>query len=598
MLIKYLHRVLTAQNPKAYKTQVKFWLSLSLSFVAIYAILGLREAFSSEYVVQDDARQHIFWMLRFLDPKLFPNDLIADYFQSVAPAGYSSFYGLMAFLGVNPLILSKLLPIVLGMLTTGYCFGISLQILPIPATGFMATLMLNQHLWMKDDLVSATPRAFAYPLMLAFLYYLLRASLFPCLLTIALLGLFYPQCVFICVGVLVLRLWDLRSGNFGFSREKSHYLFCAAGVGIAFLVMLPYALKSSEFGPVITVTQAKQLPEFLPKGRSAFFHETLKEYFLFGVRSGMFPRSLFTPVTLCAALVLPLLLRFHAKFPLLKQVTGNVIVLAQMFLASVGMFLIAHWFLFKLHLPSRYTGVSFRIIVALLAAIALTAILDTIFQACEQPAKAHPQARQFLALASTAVISIALVCYPSFVNKFPVTKYKQGKEPALYEFFQSQPKDILIASLEDEANNLPTFSRRSVLVGSEYAIPYHVGYYRQLSQRIHDLIRAQYSPNLADVRIFIHKYGVDFWLLERKALTPKNLAQNRWLNQYQPTTTQALANLQQGKTPAILSAMERCAVFETPRLVLLQADCILNSANLGRVRDKRQYGTINQPEIR
>jgi len=32
-----------------------------------------------------------------------------------------------------------------------------------------------------------------------------------------------------------------------------------------------------------------------------------------------------------------------------------------------------------------------------------------------------------------------------------------GEVPALYEFFQKQPKDILIA-LAEEANNLPTFS--------------------------------------------------------------------------------------------------------------------------------------------
>ncbi|NJM85550.1 MAG: hypothetical protein HC839_05410, partial [Leptolyngbyaceae cyanobacterium RM2_2_21] len=35
-----------------------------------------------------------------------------------------------------------------------------------------------------DDVVSATPAAFIYPLLLAFLYYLLRRSRLPCLLSI------------------------------------------------------------------------------------------------------------------------------------------------------------------------------------------------------------------------------------------------------------------------------------------------------------------------------------------------------------------------------------------------------------------------------
>lgn len=128
----------------------------------IYGFLALQKAFSAEYVMQDDARQHVFWMLRFVDENLFPNDLIADYFQSVAPLGYSSLYHSLANLGVHPLLFNKILPSILGLLTTGYCFGVCLQILPIPIAGFMATVMLNQNLWMKDDLASGTARGFVY----------------------------------------------------------------------------------------------------------------------------------------------------------------------------------------------------------------------------------------------------------------------------------------------------------------------------------------------------------------------------------------------------------------------------------------------------
>jgi len=78
MLLARLQRFLTAPIDKKSRSRVIFWFSLSLTFAAIYGILGLQEAFSSEYVVQDDARQHVFWMQRFFDPGLFPKDLIAD----------------------------------------------------------------------------------------------------------------------------------------------------------------------------------------------------------------------------------------------------------------------------------------------------------------------------------------------------------------------------------------------------------------------------------------------------------------------------------------------------------------------------------------
>ncbi|NEQ79142.1 MAG: hypothetical protein F6K26_02485, partial [Moorea sp. SIO2I5] len=130
------------------KNQVIFWFSLSLAFAMVYSLIALEEAFSNQYIVQDDARQHVFWMQRFFDPSLFPDDLIANYFQSVAPAGYTTLYRLIGFVGIHPLLLNKLLPMVLGLITTSYCFRLCLQMLPIPAAGFIASLLLNQTLWM------------------------------------------------------------------------------------------------------------------------------------------------------------------------------------------------------------------------------------------------------------------------------------------------------------------------------------------------------------------------------------------------------------------------------------------------------------------
>jgi hypothetical protein len=83
MLIKHLHKFFTVPTANKSSPQMVFWLSLSLTFAVIYSILALKRAFSGEYVVQDDARQHVFWMRRFLDADLFPNDLIANYFQSM-----------------------------------------------------------------------------------------------------------------------------------------------------------------------------------------------------------------------------------------------------------------------------------------------------------------------------------------------------------------------------------------------------------------------------------------------------------------------------------------------------------------------------------
>ena len=550
----------------------KFWFSLSLTLGFIYALMALQKAFSGEYVVQDDARQHVFWMVRFIDPELFPNDLIADYFQSVAPAGYKAVYQLPARLGINPLVLNKFLPILLGLITTGYCFAISMQLLPIPATALISTLLLNQNLWMKDDIVSATPRGFVYPIFLGFLYYLLRRNLWGVGIAIALLGLFYPQCVFIASGILILRLFRWQNWRFKLSPNRTDWILCASGLGVAFLVLLPFALSSSQFGPTITASEARKLPEFLPGGRANFFHRDLFKFIFTGYRSGMFPRSLFTPVTLLFGLLLPILVGFRSHFPLLKQLTNSSAILGQIVIASIAMFFAAHAVLFKLHLPSRYTGVTFRIVIAFASAIALSIIVDQMWRW----ASSQERAKITIAMAVTLVISIALIGYPSFVKEFPRTAYRIGETPKLYKFFQQTPKDSLIASVAEEANYIPTFSQRSILAGSEYAIPYQVGYYRQFRQRFIDLIRAQYSPNLAEVKNFIRKYKIDFWLLDAGGLTKDYLKNHRRVQQYQPAAKEALDKLQKGAIPALSKVMKTCQIFENKGFVVLDANCINN----------------------
>ncbi len=587
MLNKYLQ--LTTPVARTFNRQVMFWFSLSMTFALIYGILGLQQAFSSEYVVQDDARQHVFWMQRFFDPELFPNDFIADYFQSVAPQAYTALYQIIASVGINPLFLSKVLPIVLGLVTTGYCFGVCLEILPVPAAGFVASLLLNQTIWLKEDLGSATARAFLYPLFLAFLYYFLRRSWLPTLVAIALQGLFYPQTLLISAGVLILQLVCYERSRPRLSRNRNDYLFCAAGLVVAFLVMLPYVFESSPFGPTISEAQARALPDFLPGGRTQFFASGLWRYWICGRRSGFLPdewcqptwrasiQPFFLSPPIWLGFLLPSLLLFPRPFALVKYVK-QVRVLLDIVLVSFFMFFAAHAVLFKLYLPSRYTQHSLRIVLAIATGISLILILDALFRWAEQQT-----VRKFLTLGATALVGAVLILYPSFLRvtgqEFPSPGYVTGNVPQLYEFFKQQPKDTLIASLTEETDNLPTFSQRSVLASRELAIPYHVGYQREFSQRATDLVRAQYSQNLTDAENLIQKYGVDLWLVDRAAFTPEYLVRHRWLSQrqFQPEIQAIRARLEQGLVPALAKLVDRCSVFESQGLVVMQAECIASA---------------------
>jgi hypothetical protein len=557
---------------------VSLWLGLSLLFALLCGLLVVGGPLRNSLVVQDDARQHVFWMRRFLDPELFPGDLLADYFQSVAPVGYTALYWSLATLGLDPLLASKLLPLPIALVTSLFSFLAFLRIFPIPAAAFVATLLLNLALWSKDDVVSATPRAFLAPCFLLFLYCLVQRAFWRCQLALALLGLFYPQGVFVSVGMLGLGLVQWADRRPRLSRDRGDYLFFLGGIVTALLVLVPFASNTAEYGPTITAAQARNELEFLPGGRVVFFRDDPWEFWVTADRSGLLPRPP-APTLLWIGCLLPAIVLWKSQFPLVEQLAAGVRSLPQLLLASVGMFVLAHALLFRLHYPSRYTGFSFRVLLSFATAVVLLVVLDALFRWATRGAVRQSRWRQVLVLGSTAVIGLGLITYPMLIGlrgeRFGFSNFVTGRIPPLYEFLLRQPKDAVTASISGQADYLPTFAQRPIVVGPEYGIPLHVGYYRQLRERAEDLLRAQYSPDASEVKAVIEKYHVRFWLLERTSFTREYLLGSDWLRQFRPSMEAAVARLDRGETPALSQVARRCTVLATPSYVVLDARCIV-----------------------
>ena len=132
-----------------------------------------------------------------------------------------------------------------------------------------------------------------------------------------------------------------------------------------------------------------------------------------------------------------------------------------------------------------------------------------------------------------------------------------------------------MASLIKEADNLPSFGKRSVLVSREYAIPYQLGYYQQFSDRVRALIQAQYSSDSAILKNTIEKYQITHWLIEKHSFDLEYVQKNRWLKQFQPEQQTAISNLTSEQVPLILANRAACTVLETGDLMLLDTKCFL-----------------------
>ena len=589
--------------PQPSLTQVRLWLGLSLLVSVVFGTIALLHGFSSEYMIQDDARHHVFWMYRFLDPSLFPNDLIADYFQTVAPLGYVWVYKTFAFLHIDPITLNKLLPFGLGLLMTAYCFGVCLELLPIPIAAFISSLLLNELLWAEDNLISATPRAFVYPIFLGFIYYFMRRSLWPCLAMILLQGLFYPQyALIIIVDLFIFAIahpqyfledgWQRGSFKFALTQdptELQELKLCVFGVGLACAILLLFKLTSGGFGSVVTLAEAKQMIEFTDAGRVPFFDENPWCFWFSKKNSGLlaaynatrrcelyvgtFPWG-FPPLLWTSAL-LPFIMLKKSAFPEIEPQKEPFRFLGYIFIASLLLFLAAHALLLTLHLPARYTVHSFRILMALSAGIALTLVSRRLMDLASSYGTSQKLRKRVASGLFTGFLVVA-IAFPFLTFDFATKAYIQGRESGLYEFMANQPKDSLVASLSREADNIPVFSHRSVLVNRENAMPFHHGFYDEFSQRAHDLLAAQYAQRPKLLKDFIQKYDVDFWMIDNDAFEPSYL-EKKWVQQYQPTFRQARRALSQESRFPLERMTGRCTAFKGNRVTVLDAQCLLNT---------------------
>ncbi len=553
-------------------------LALPLVLSTLYAAYNLHKAFLTPYAVQDDARQHVFWMRRFLDPGLFPNDPIADYFQAVAPAGYAWLYRVLASAGVDPLAFSKLLPVALGWIAVVCGFALARRMLDVPASAFLAGAFVAQGVWMSDDLPSGTPRAFGVPLVVAFLYLLSRRALLPTLAILALQAFVYPQALLISAATLALWAVRLEDGRPRLTRDRRDRLLCVAGLAVAGLSLLPFVLRSSEFGPILTAAEARRLPEFWSQGRSGFFGFSPWKFWIESQRSGLLPKFfssagpfLYLSIPLLSGFLLPRLLRRRARWPLAAAVTPEVGLLARFGAASLLLFAAAHATLFRLHLPSRYSGLGAHVGLPLAAALTLAIVLDRALRAAGPGSEPRRAARARAGLAVAAALGVGLLVSP--LLQHTEGDYGVGKASAVYGFFASQPRDVRIASLSIEANNIPSFSRRSVLVSRETLIPYHTGYFRPARARVLDLLRAEYASDPRVLADFVRRTRPDFFLVESDAFTPTWVRQ-AWIGQFHPQSDEIARALERGSVPALARVLDRCAVLYERNLVVLPAACV------------------------
>ena len=473
--------------------------------------------FVGERTFGGDSGQHVWWMRRWRESGMFPDDVAADYFSAAAlqPPGHWAVMRL-ASVWYEPLAVAEFLPLVLTPLAVMLAYLIGRRIGGL--TGGLAALGLFVFAGCGYMTEGGYARSHALPAFLLAAWGWLRRDGVTVGAALVYAALFYPP-IAVQTGLTTLVL-----AGVDVARERSWrgilWRRWPWGVGGGVLAMLLLGLFVARdlpeaFGPQVTYAQALAGLEFGPDGRNAFFSPNWREFWFEGQRSGLG----WSPETVAGVglLVLAIALWRPRAIPAAAWATLAV---------SLGLWALAHAVLFRLYLPNRYvfTGLPMFVLMAAAAAGGLLAPRP-------RPAPLRSPARaRYVAAAVAAAVGLAVLYLPWRYAGAAAEKFGAGYENRTrdygqqYEVVRRLPADMLFAAHPRDGVPIPLLTGRSVLVNHETHLPYHRGYYDVMKPRVADLMRAYYSPDFGDVLALHEAYGVDVLLTDRRRLNATDAA--------------------------------------------------------------------------
>lgn len=476
---------------------------------ALVGTAGQWPGLGNPYVVNDDVRQQLFWMQRWLDPALYPQDLLNDYASLYVSWGIRALYraGSLFF---EPLFFSKLVAAAL-FAWLGALFFATGRALRDEALGLAALCLCWFSSAFMENISGGLARAFAAPLLLLFLLALVRRS--KKLAHGALLGqaLFIPYILLPCLLAAALHLaaWRTRIVKTPpLLHGWADALFSLACLGLA--VAWQHGLGAAGYGPLPWASEVAARPEFSAGGRldllplpSLAWELIARPWAAFApFREGLVPGIAFTCLALPALILGARRAQWNALAP-------HLAALGSLLAASLALYALARLAAFKLFVPSRYLEYTTNIFLCLGVAFLLDALLR------------HRLARARGPL-SVALLACALLL--GATRQYGVELYDYSAGARLYEFARSTPKAARFAGPPEIMDNVLTFGQRNVHASFELAHPWSTGYWARLGPRLERLATASYATDPDVFARFCREEGIDYFVVDRRQYTPEFMA--------------------------------------------------------------------------
>ncbi len=473
-----------------------------LIFSTLLFLISHHTGFLNSYIINDDTRQQLYWMQRWLDPALYPESILNEYAMRYVPWGVQSLYFVAATV-VSPLLFSKLLTGVLFVLMAMFAYWVG-KSMADEALGLSMVAVYWAMPIFLHSISGGLSRAFAGPLMLLFILAWVRRVRWLMAGALLLQAFFIPYIFILCGGSIGLAMiawrFELTSPP-PFLVKWSDYVISA--LACCGLLAWRSQMHQAGFGPMASMADMTGRPEFSEAGRfgilpvpSLFWELFVRPFeYIAPFRDGG-PVVGGIGVAVCVGLLF-----FGIRGFQWKSVKSSAVVWLSIGSASFALYILARLILLQLFIPSRYLEYTMNILYCCLLGCALVGVC-----------------RYFRLKRETFMVGVLVTGFViGCVRLQGVALYDYTHDRPVCEFVRSTTdKDVLVAGHPYQMDNLLTFGQRNVFVSYELAHPWCVGYWKVIQPRLEDLFKAYYSSDLLEIIGFCQRNSVDYLVVDEQ----------------------------------------------------------------------------------
>lgn len=480
-------------------------------FLALLCGLNAQSgALTNKYVINDDARQHTYWMQQFSDKQLFRNDLLTDYAKNYQTWGFILLYRVFSFF-LNPVFSGKLIPVLLLAIGALYLFKLA-ALIKNNYAGILAALIFIVSPYYMTWLCGGHPRSFGMVLMIASLYYLVKKDYKKVFTVILLESLFYPVTCLLTLLTYFLSFIGAegKALRIDLSGRKRIY-FAAALIVCASMLCVKYKLQyNPAIGNIVTREKMLNNPDYYAGGRyrilptapvmDLIYGDTMGGSILLEQSGRLVPATLLSGHGKQKGILIMLIFVLYITAESLRKKLRVPKELFLLFLSGVVMYKIADIFLMRLFLPERYAEYSFPLVGLMVSSLAVSQVIGM---------TNSRKAEKILGFIFVVFLFL------NFGNSRGRGLGDFSPVKKIIECVEKIPADATVAAFPYTADNIPIFAKRKVFVNFELSHTWYDAYWETVKKRTNDLFFAYYSSDINKVRSFLKENKIDYLLVEK-----------------------------------------------------------------------------------